>query len=109
MPKDVSQVVHNVIGPAADDTIIQYIIGILEDEHFEFGDDGEGAFDVMGDLLVNYGACADEDAATEICKSLAKQLAPANKQSSAIPGVRALTNSVALSDNDRSPLLYQVR
>ncbi len=36
-----------------DETIIEYIIGIMEDEHFEFGDEGEDAFEAIGPFLVS--------------------------------------------------------
>jgi hypothetical protein len=36
-----------------DETIIEYICGVLEDEHFEFGDDGEEAFEAIGPFLVS--------------------------------------------------------
>lgn len=109
MARDVAAAVHAVIGAGADETMLQYIIGILEDEHFDWGDGGDGAFDVLGELLVDYGACANEDAARAACTKLAAQLAPATKPSSGVPGTRALGAAVALSDNDRAPLLFQVR
>lgn len=40
-----------------DATILDYICGILEDEHFEFGEDGEEAYESIGPFLVRKG-CA---------------------------------------------------
>ncbi len=37
-----------------DETIIDYICGVLEDEHFEFGDDGEEAYESIGPFLVGW-------------------------------------------------------
>ncbi len=35
-----------------DADILEYITGILEDEHFDFGPDGQGAFEHVGPFLV---------------------------------------------------------
>lgn len=42
-----------------DEGLLDYICGILEDEHFEFGDEGEEAFEAIGPFLVRvWSACA---------------------------------------------------
>jgi ATP-binding cassette subfamily F protein 3 len=55
MTEVASSVVHEVLGQRAQDVdqpIIDYIVNVLADEDFDFGDDGEGAFDAIGELLV---------------------------------------------------------
>ena len=47
------RVAVNELFSQGDQTIIEYICGILEDEHFEFGDEGEGAYDSIGPFLVS--------------------------------------------------------
>lgn len=57
-----SSVVHEVLGRRAEDVdqpIIDYIVNVLADEDFDFGDDGEGAFDALGELLVGAGCVSD--------------------------------------------------
>ena len=50
-PDAIRAAVHDLF-KKGDETIIDYVCGILEDEHFEFGDDGEGAFESIGPFLV---------------------------------------------------------
>ena len=50
-PEQIREAVHELFSEG-DQTIIEYICGILEDEHFEFGDDGEGAYESIGPFLV---------------------------------------------------------
>jgi ATP-binding cassette subfamily F protein 3 len=62
MTEVASSVVHEVLGPRAQDVdqpIIDYIVNVLADEDFDFGDDGEGAFDAIGELLVA-AECVDD-------------------------------------------------
>lgn len=54
--------VHEVLGQRTQDVdqpIIDYIVNVLADEDFEFGEDGEGAFDALGELLVDAGCVTD--------------------------------------------------
>ena len=51
-PAEVRQVVEQVIGTTGDDTVFEYVVSILEDGEFEFGSDGEEAFDAFGAGLV---------------------------------------------------------
>ena len=43
---------HGGSAAAADADILSYIISTLEDEDFEFGKDGEDAFEAIGPFLV---------------------------------------------------------
>ena len=51
-PAEVRQVVEQVVGTKGDDTVFEYVVSILEDGEFEFGSDGEEAFDAFGAVLV---------------------------------------------------------
>lgn len=62
MTEVAGSVVHEVLGRRAldvDQPIIDYIINVLADEDFDFGVDGEGAFEAIGELLVGAG-CVDD-------------------------------------------------
>lgn len=62
MTEVASSVVHEVLGRRAqdvDEPIIDYIINVLADEDFDFGLDGEGAFEAVGELLVGAGCVND--------------------------------------------------
>ncbi|RZC91469.1 hypothetical protein C5167_027534 [Papaver somniferum] len=68
-----SRVVYDVLGPRAEDLdkpIIDYIINVLADEDFDFGLEGEGAFDAIGELLVDSGAVEDDSEGREVCIKL---------------------------------------
>lgn len=57
-----SSVVHEILGWRAqeiDKPIIDYIINVLADEDFDFGIDGGGAYEAIGELLVDSG-CVDD-------------------------------------------------
>ena len=41
-----------VVGDGGDDVVKEYIFGVLEDESFEWGLNGEGALEAIGDFLV---------------------------------------------------------
>lgn len=62
MTEVASSVVHEVIGRRileVDQPIIDYIVNVLADEDFDFGEEGEGAFDALGELLVDSGCVTD--------------------------------------------------
>lgn len=62
MTEVASSVVQEVLGPRAQDVdqpIIDYIINVLADEDFDFGIEGEGAFEAIGELLVDSGCVTD--------------------------------------------------
>ena len=41
-----------IFGDVGDETVKAYIVGVLEDDALEWGDQGEGAFEAVGDFLV---------------------------------------------------------
>lgn len=51
--RDVGAVVREVVGSSGDQDVIEYVIGVLEDESFEFGDDAIEASEALGPLLVS--------------------------------------------------------
>ena len=51
-PAETRQVVEDVVGTKGDDTVFEYVVSILEDGEFEFGPDGEDAFEAFGAVLV---------------------------------------------------------
>lgn len=62
MTEVASSVVHEVLGRRlldVDQPIIDYIVNVLADEDFDFGVDGDGAFEALGELLV--AACCVTD------------------------------------------------
>lgn len=58
----VSKAVHEVLGSHADETILEYLCGILEDEHFPWDE----AYDHVGPIMVSwaYHATGPQAAAT---------------------------------------------
>lgn len=46
--------VQEVLGQTADadEDILEYIVNVLEDDGFDYGQDGEGIFDSVGMMLV---------------------------------------------------------
>lgn len=41
-----------VMPKSGDDTVLDYLCGALSDEHFDFGDNGSGVYDDLGEFLV---------------------------------------------------------
>lgn len=71
-----SKVVHEVLGHRAEDVdkpIIDYIINVLADEDFDFGVDGEGAFNAVGELLADSGCVRDDAEARSVCSILSEK------------------------------------
>ncbi|KAK4489224.1 hypothetical protein RD792_005019 [Penstemon davidsonii] len=76
MTEVASSVVHDVIGRRMDDVdqpIVDYIINVLADEDFDFGDDGEGAFEALGELLVDSGCVEDHSECRLLCSKLSEK------------------------------------
>ncbi|KAL6177824.1 hypothetical protein ACLB2K_049346 [Fragaria x ananassa] len=95
-----SSLVHDVLGRRAEDVdrpIIDYIINVLADEDFDFGDDGEGAFDALGELLVAAGCVTDFDECRSVCSTLAEKFGK-HGLVKAKPTVRSLAAPVRMDD-----------
>ena len=55
---DVAAAVDAVLGSGGDETVLEYVKGVLGDEEFEWaGEDGESAYDAVGPFLVR--RCCD--------------------------------------------------
>lgn len=52
--KGVRVALTQLVSSNSDSTIIDYLVGILEDEHFEFGEDASVAYEALGDFLVRW-------------------------------------------------------
>lgn len=48
----VRAVVLDVLGAHGDDTMLDYLVSAMEDEDFEWGADGEAAYDHLGPFIV---------------------------------------------------------
>ncbi|KAL2613889.1 hypothetical protein R1flu_025581 [Riccia fluitans] len=91
--------VYEVLGERArdvDETILDYIINVLKDETFEFGRNGEGAYDAVGALLVDSGCVSSDADALSVCGKLAAQFGARNAK--AHEGSRKLATSIRMSD-----------
>ena len=53
--RDAAAAVKEVLGASGDQDVVDYMVGVLEDESFEFGDDAAEAFEALGPLLVRGG------------------------------------------------------
>lgn len=76
MTEVASNVVYEVLGPRAQDLdqpIIDYIINVLADEDFDFGYEGEGAFEAIGELLVDSGCVTDFSECHTVCGRLSEK------------------------------------
>lgn len=41
----------NVLGKTGDEMVMEYVASVLEDDSFEWGHEGEGAYDAVGEFL----------------------------------------------------------
>lgn len=105
MPEDVHTLVQEVLGGGGDADVLEYIIGVLSDEHYEHGDDGEGTYEHLGPLLLEAGCCRDEASAREACRQLAARLGPA-AAAAALPAAALARGPVVLADADDRALLH---
>ncbi|EFJ43917.1 hypothetical protein VOLCADRAFT_95808, partial [Volvox carteri f. nagariensis] len=102
----IQKVVHGLFDGKGDPTILDYICGVLEDEHFEFGEQGEDAYEAIGPFLIDGHCVGSDEEAREACRVLAEKLSL--RAAAAVPTVRALeTGPVQLSKADSRAVLYQ--
>nr|XP_010940435.2 ABC transporter F family member 3 [Elaeis guineensis] len=76
MAEVASSVVQEVLGDRArdvDQPIIDYIINVLADEDFDFGIDGDGAFEAVGELLVDSGCVRDDAEGHLVCSKISEK------------------------------------
>ncbi|MQL74460.1 hypothetical protein Taro_006838, partial [Colocasia esculenta] len=71
-----STIVYEVLGRRVQDVdkpIVDYIINVLADEDFDFGIEGEGAFEALGELLVEAGCVGDYAECRSACSEISKK------------------------------------
>ncbi|XP_047325881.1 ABC transporter F family member 3 [Impatiens glandulifera] len=76
MTEVASKVVNEVLGRSVldvDEPIISYIINVLADEDFDIGDDGEGAFEALGELMVDSCCVSDYSECRSVCSKLSEK------------------------------------
>lgn len=52
-PLSTRRIVEDVVGTKGDDIVFDYVVSIVDDNEFEFGQDGEEAFETFGAVLVS--------------------------------------------------------
>jgi ATP-binding cassette subfamily F protein 3 len=93
-------VVHEVLGRRAQDVdqpIIDYIINVLADDDFDFGLEGEGAFDAVGELLVAAGCVSDFNECRSVCSTLCERFGKHGLVKEK-PAMRSLAAPVRMND-----------
>lgn len=100
MTEVASSVVLDVLGgrvQEVDQPIIDYIVNVLADEDFDFGEEGEGAFDAIGELLVDAGCVSDFDECRLVCGKLNEKFGKHGLVKPK-PTVRSLTTPLRMND-----------
>lgn len=100
MTEVASSVVHEVLGQRildVDQPIVDYIVNVLADEDFDFGDQGEGAFDALGELLVDSGCVSDHTECRSVCTKLCDKF-ERHGLVKAAPAVRSLATPMRMYD-----------
>lgn len=65
--EEIRKVVHDVLGAHGDETILDYVVGVLEDEHYDHGDEGSETYEHLGAMLVRAPTCSRPAAAASVC------------------------------------------
>lgn len=92
--------VHEVLGQRTQDVdqpIIDYIVNVLADEDFEFGEDGEGAFDALGELLVGAGCVSDFAECRTVCSKISEKFGKHGLVKNK-PAVRSLVTPMRMNE-----------
>eukprot|EP00890_Picochlorum_soloecismus_P002952 jgi/Picsp_1/3658/NSC_06495-R1_abc transporter family protein len=67
---DKRDVLVRILSDIEDEDILEYIINVVDDELFEFGEDAVDALESLAPLLIDGGCAQDEDEAHEVCRKL---------------------------------------
>eukprot|EP00250_Pteridium_aquilinum_P019406 c24419_g1_i1 orf=140-2392(+) len=99
----VEAAIREVLGQRAldvDATIVDYIVDVLKDDTFEFGWQGAGAYDALGELLVGSGCVDDATEAQQLCSKLADKIGTHESAERVVykEGFRSLATPVRMSD-----------
>ncbi|KAJ4840932.1 ATP-binding cassette sub- F member 3 [Turnera subulata] len=100
MTEVASSVVHEVIGRRildVDQPIVDYIVNVLADDDFDFGEDGEGAFESIGELLVGAECVSDFAECRQVCSKLSEKFGKHGLVKPK-PTVRSLTTPFRMDD-----------
>ncbi|KAI5655297.1 hypothetical protein M9H77_32484 [Catharanthus roseus] len=100
MTEVASSVVHEVLGRRTydvDQPIVDYVINVLADEDFDFGVDGEGVFEALGELLVDSGWVPDHSECRSACSKLSEKFGK-HGLVKAKPTVRSLNAPLRMFD-----------
>ncbi|KAL8150296.1 hypothetical protein V2J09_020104 [Rumex salicifolius] len=101
MTEVASSVVHEVLGRRIEDVdqpIVDYIVNVLADEDFDFGVDGDGVYDALGELLVDAGCVSDFSECRSVCGILCDKFGKHGLVKPK-PAVRSLAAPVRMFDN----------
>ncbi|TKY47929.1 ABC transporter F family member 3 [Spatholobus suberectus] len=93
-------VVHDVLGQRVvdvDQPIVDYIVNVLADDDFDFGPNGEGAFEALGELLVAAGCVDDFSECRSVCSTLCDKFGK-HGLAKAKPTVRSLAAPFRMND-----------
>ncbi|XP_042033999.1 ABC transporter F family member 3-like [Salvia splendens] len=100
MTEVASAVLHEVLGPRVEDVdqpIVDYIVNVLADEDFDFGVDGEGALEALGELLVDCGCVSDFSECRAVCSTICEKFGK-HGLVKAKPTVRSLLAPLRMDD-----------
>ncbi|XP_065858525.1 ABC transporter F family member 3 [Euphorbia lathyris] len=100
MTEVASSVIHEVLGRRlldVDQPIVDYIVNVLADDDFDFGEEGEGAFEAVGELLVGAGCVSDIAECHLVCSKLSEKFGK-HGLVAAKPTVRSLTTPLRMDD-----------
>ncbi|KAK0586268.1 hypothetical protein LWI29_003920 [Acer saccharum] len=100
MTEVASTVVHDVLGrrfQEVDQPIVDYIVNVLADEDFDFGDEGEGVFEALGELLVGAECVTDFNECRLVCSKLTERFGKHGLFKEKLT-VRSLTTPVRMND-----------
>ncbi|KAK4784768.1 hypothetical protein SAY86_019136 [Trapa natans] len=100
MTEVASSIVHEVLGRRLQDVdqpIVDYIVNVLADEDFDFGLDGEGAFEAIGELLVGAECVDDFEESRLACSKITERFGK-HGLVKAKPTVRSLATPFRMDD-----------
>ena len=71
---DKRDVLARILSDIEDEDILEYIINVVDDELFEFGEDAVDALESLAPLLIDGGCAQDDEEAHEVCRKLQQAL-----------------------------------
>lgn len=100
MTEVASTVVHEVLGRRVQDVdqpIVDYIVNVLADEDFDFGEEGEGVYEALGELLVGAECVTDLNECRLVCSKLTERFGK-HGLVKVKPTVRSLTTPLRMNE-----------